>query len=492
MSSFIVTIDQGSSGTKVLAFDQRGEVVYRSSRPLEILRSTTTHVEQSPLHVLEETRSALGEVLLSIHHDGHDIAAIGLACQRSSFLLWDRKSGEALTPIISWQDLRAKDLCAELMPHRKAIYKKTGLPLTGHYGGPKFLWLLRHESRMSQWLGSIDTVYSPWSSFLLWHLTEERTCTVDESIAGRSLLFNICDRSWDITLLRLFQVPREILPEVRPTCHLYGHCLFADRSIPLVCSIGDHQAALLGMGGFASGRCALNYGTSGGALINIGREPHVVDGLLTNIDYSNPEEVFYAAEGTVNAVGSLFEWFEMEKGVKGASRDWENMMAPSSQGWFMLPGMYGIAAPYWKETAPTLFQGPGVLPSIEVQIRAAMESIAFLTADILERLNQIPGFEVRQITAGGGAGRRPLLQFLADLVGMPIHHSFITDATALGCAFLTGLQVGFWRDIAEIQSLVREGETFYPRLSPPLRQGLLDLWHQLLRSQGVTPGGDSF
>lgn len=490
MNCCIVTIDQGSSGTKVLAFDRRGEVVYRSSRPLKILRSSPTHVEQSPLHVLAETRSALEEVLSSIHHDGHEVAAIGLACQRSSFLLWDRQSGQALTPIISWQDLRAKDLCAELIPHRKVIYQKTGLPLTGHYGGPKFLWLLRHEPPMSHWIGSIGTVYSPWSSFLLWHLTEERTCTVDESIAGRSLFFNIFDRSWDETLLTLFQVPREILPEIRPTCHLHGHCRFGDRSIPLVCSIGDHQAALLGMGGFASGRIALNYGTSGGALINIGREPHVVDGLLTNINYSNREEVFYAAEGTVNAVGSLFEWFEMEKGVKGASGDWEKRMAPSSQGWFMLPGMYGIAAPYWKETAPTLFHGPGDHASIEVQMRAAMESIAFLTADILERLNRIPGFEVRRITAGGGAGRKPLLQFQADLLGMPIHHSFITDATALGCAFLTGLQVGFWRDVAEIQSLAREGETFHPQLSFSLRQGLLDRWHQLLRSHGVTPCAD--
>ena len=490
MSRFIVTIDQGSSGTKVLAFDQQGEVVYRTSRPLEILRSSPTHVEQNPIHVLRETRAAVEEVLLSVQHDGHDVAAIGMACQRSSFLLWDRKSGEALTPIISWQDLRAKDLAAELMPHREAIYKKTGLPLTGHYGGPKFLWLLRHEPRMSQWPASNSTVYSPWSSFLLWHLTEERVCAVDEAIAGRSLLFNIFDRSWDETLLRLFQVPREILPDIAPTCHLYGHYRFGDRSIPLVCSIGDHQAALLGMGGFVSGRCALNYGTSGGTLINIGREPHVVDGLLTNIDYSNPSEAFYAAEGTINAVGSLFEWFETEKGVKGASRDWEEKMTPSSQGWLMLPGVYGIAAPYWKETAPTLFHGPGELPSIEVQIRAAMESIAFLTTDILERLKQIPGFAVRQITAGGGAGRKPLLQFQADLLGVPIHHSFITDATALGCAFLTGLQVGFWKNIEEIQSLLREGETFHPRISSSMRRDLLDRWHQLLRSHGVTAGED--
>ncbi len=490
MSLFIVTIDQGSSGTKVLAFDQRGDVIYRSSRSLEILRPSPAHVEQNPRRVLEETHSALDEVLSSIYDDGHRVAAIGLACQRSSFLLWDRKSGEALTPLVSWQDLRAKDICAEFVSYRKTIYEKTGLPLTGHYGGPKFLWFLRHEPRMSQWLRSGDTVYSPWNSFLLRHLTEEGTCAVDESIAGRSLFFNIFERSWNEDLLTLFRVPHDILPEIQPTCHLYGHYLFRDRPIPLACSIGDHQAALLGMGGFETGRCALNYGTSGGVLINIGRKPHLVDGLLTSILHSTSAEAFYAAEGTVNAVGSLFEWFEVEKGVKGASRDWEERIAPSSHGWFMLPGMYGVAAPYWKETAPTLFHGPGEPPPVEIQIRAGMESIAFLMADILEILNRIPGFEVQRVTAGGGAGRRPLLQFQADLLGIPIRHLSVMDATALGCAFLTGLQVGFWKNMEEVQSLIHEEETFYPRISPPFRRDLLDSWHRLLRSHGITTDPD--
>ena len=485
MDLFIVTIDQGSSATKVLAFDQRGKAVYRSSRPLRIGRPSPTHVEQSPSHVLEESRSALEEVLTSIHHDGHDVAAIGLACQRSSFLLWDRETGEAFTPIISWQDLRAKDIGAELAAYRETIYQKTGLPLTGHYGGPKFLWLLRHEPRMPGWLGSRGAVYSPWSSFLLWHLTEEKICAVDESIAGRSLFFNISERSWDKTLSELFQVPIEILPEIEPTCHVYGHYRFKNRSIPLVCSVGDHQGALLGMGGFEIGRCALNYGTSGAGLINIGTKPHIVDGLLTNIGYSSPGEAFYTVEGTVNTVGSLFEWFEIEKGVRGASRNWEKRMAPSSNGCLMLPGMYGIAAPYWRETAPTLFHGSLEPPSIEIQIRAGMESIAFLIADILERLNQIPGFEIQRITAGGGAARKPLLHFQADLLGIPIHHSSMTDATALGCAFLAGLQAGVWKNIEEIQSLTHEEETFYPQLSPSSRRGLLDSWHLLLKTHGI-------
>ncbi len=486
MGHFIVAIDQGSSGTKVLAFDQQGNAVYRAFRPLKISRPSPAHVEQDPRHVLEETRSALEEVLSAVYRDGHDVAAIGLACQRSSFLLWDRKSGEALTPIISWQDLRSKDICAERMAYRETIYEKTGLPLTGHYGGPKFLWLVRHEPGMSQWLKSLRTVYSPWSTFLLWHLTEEKILAVDESVAGRTLLFDIFKRSWDEALLALFQVPRDILPEIKPTVYPYGHYLFGDRSIPIVCSLGDHQAALLGMGGFETGRCALNYGTSGGALINIGRKPRVVDGLLTNVGYSSSKEAFYAAEGTVNAVGALFEWFEAERAERGASRDWEKKMASSSRGWFMLPGMYGIAAPYWKETAPTLFSGPGERPSVEVEIRAGMESIAFLIADILERLNQIPGFEVREIMAGGGAGRRPLLQFQADLLGRPIRHLSMTDATALGCAFLTGLQTGFWKDVEEVESFIREEETLHPGISPASRQGLLDSWHQFLGDNGIT------
>jgi glycerol kinase len=487
LSSFIVTIDQGSSATKVLAFDQQGRQTYRSSRSLKIDRPQPTHVEQDPIHVFKETRYALEEVLSSIYTDGHDVISIGLACQRSSFLLWDRERGNPYTPIISWQDLRAKNLCTELVSKREIIYKKTGLPLTGHYGGPKFLWLVQNDPEVSKWLTLPGIIFSPWNSFLLWHLTEERVCATDESIAGRTLFFNIHERSWDEELVHLFKIPKHILPEIRPTCHLYGHYKFKNRSIPIACSVGDHQGALLGLGGFQKGQCGLNYGTSGGVLINIGSVPCVVDGLLTNIAYSTQNEVVYTAEGTVNAVGSLFEWFEREKSIIGASVHWDEQVAPSSQGWYMVPGMYGIAAPYWKETAPTEFKGEGGVPTPEVLLRVGMESIAFLVADILDKIKKIPGLKIDRIIAAGGAARRPLLQFQADLLGQTILHSSIADATALGCAFLTGIQTSFWKDIKGIQDLIHGEEAFHPQISSSQRQALLDRWHELLRAKGILP-----
>ncbi len=485
MSSFIVTIDQGSSATKVLAFDHQGHQTYRAFRPLKIERPQSTHVEQDPVHLLEETRGALEEVISSLTMDGHEILSIGLACQRSSFIFWDRKEGRAFTPIISWQDLRAKDICVELNLQRDRIYQRTGLPLTGHYGGPKFLWFLKNDSEVPKLIHLPGLVFSPWNSFLLWHLTEERICATDESIAGRTLFFNIHERSWDEELVRLFKIPKHILPEIRPTCHLYGHYKFKNQSIPITCSIGDHQAALLGLGGFEKGQCGLNYGTSAGVLVNIGSIPYMTNGLLTNIAYSNRDEVIYAAEGTVNAVGSLFEWFEKEKGMEGASMHWEEQMASSSQGWYMVPGMYGIAAPYWKETAATEFKGDGVMPSQDVLLRAGMESIAFLVVDILDQLQKIPNLQIYQITAAGGAARPPLLQFQADLLGMPIIHSSVMDATALGCAFLTGLHMGVWEDIERIRPLVREEKVYNPSLPSSKRQIHLDGWHKLLKSRGI-------
>lgn len=484
MSSFIVTIDQGSSATKVLAFDRQGHQIYRSSRPLRIERPFPAHVEQDPIHVLQETKLALDGVLSSIFEDGHEVMAIGLACQRSSFLLWDR-GGRPLTPILSWQDFRAKDLCTELNPQREMIYQKTGLPLTGHYGGPKFLWLLRNLLETSKWIHLPKVVFSPWNSFLLWHLTEERVCATDESIAGRTLFFNIHEKSWDEDLLRLFRLPERILPDTQPTCHLYGHYLIGNRSIPITSSIGDHQAALIGLGGLKKGHCGLNYGTSAGVLMNIGREARVMDGLLTNILYSTKEEVHYTAEGTVNAVGSLFEWFEKEKGIPNAAQSWVTQMAPSSKGWMMIPGMYGIAAPYWKENVPTEFKGEGESPSSEVLLRAGMESIAFLVTDILDQLKRIPGLRVDQITAGGGAAQKPLLQFQSSLLGLPIRHSAIPDATALGCAFLTGLQVGFWKDKEEMENLIQIEEVFCPEINSLQQQALLNEWHQLLGARGI-------
>lgn len=485
MNSYIVAIDQGSSATKVLAFDHHARLAYRSSRSLKIERPQQTHVEQDPLDVLEETRKALDEVLFAIYNDGHEVSAIGLACQRSSFLLWDRGDGKPLIPIVSWQDLRAKDLCESLNSHRNEIYQKTGLPLTGHYGGPKFLWLIQHIPEVREWIKGKKTIFSPWVSFLLYHLTEERICATDESIAGRTLFFNIREKRWDPELLNLFQIPGSILPKVLPTCHSYGHYRFKDESIPILCSIGDHQGALLGLGGFEKGQCGINCGTSAGVLVNIGSAPAIVEGLLTNAGYSNEAETIYVAEGTVNAVGSLFEWFEKEKGIPSASRDWEKKMAPSSEGWYMIPGMYGIAAPYWKETVVTEFVGSGGNPSQEVQLRAGMESIAFLVSDILRTIQSLPDFRLDRMMAAGGAARPSLLQFLADLLGTPVHHASLSDATALGCAFLTGLSIGFWRNIAEVQSLIREEAVFSPVMTEQKRQSLLDGWHQALREKGV-------
>ena len=485
MGSFVVTIDQGSSATKVLAFDRQARQLYRSSRPLRIERPSPAHVEQDPLHVLRETKFALDEVLSSIFNDGHKVMAIGLACQRSSFLLWDREGGRPLTPIISWQDLRAKGLCSELSPHREMIYQKTGLPLTGHYGGPKFLWLIKNNPEVSKSVHLPKVLFSPWNSFVLWHLTEERVCATDESIAGRTLFFNIHERSWDEDLLRLFRIPEQVLPEIQPTCHLYGHYPFENRSIPITCSIGDHQAALIGLGGLQKGQCGLNYGTSAGVLMNIGKEAYVIDGLLTNILYSTKEEANYTAEGTVNAVGSLFEWFEKERGIPGAAQNWETGMAPSSKGWMMIPGMYGIAAPYWKETAPTEFRGEGENPPPEILLRAGMEAIAFLVSDIIETLKKIPGLRIDQITAAGGAARRPLIQFQADLLGLPIRHSAISDATALGCALLADLQTNTRKHIKEMQEQIQIEETHYPSLTPAERQILLERWHKLLKAKGI-------
>jgi glycerol kinase len=486
LNSYVVAIDQGSSATKVLAFDQQAGCAYRSSRSLNIERPQPNHVEQNPLDVLAETRTALEDVLSAIYAEGHKVSAIGLACQRSSFLLWDRNNGKPFTPIISWQDLRAKHLCETLRSHRNEVYQKTGLPLTGHYGGPKFLWLIQNHPKISEWIKKKETIiFSPWSSFLLWHLTQERVCVADESIAGRTLLFNIHDRKWDADLLDLFQTPLSILPEVLPTRHPSGHYPFRGASIPICSSIGDHQGALLGLGGFERGQCGINYGTSAGILVNIGSTPSIIDGLLTNIGYSYGDEIIYVAEGTVNAVGSLFEWFEKEKGLLDASKNWDRQMASSSQGWYMIPGMYGIAAPYWKETVGTEFLGGRGNPPKDIQLRAAMESIAFLVSDILKRIRDLPGLRIDRIMASGGAARPSLLQFQADLLGMPVHHAFLSDATALGCAFLTGLSMGFWKNVGEIQPLIREEKIFYPEISNERRQTLLDTWHGFLQTRGI-------
>lgn len=484
MASVVVAIDQGSSATKVLALDRQGNPIYQASRPLRTERPNPSHVEQDPLHVLQETRQVLDQVIATVMKDGHDILCLGLACQRSSFLLWNRLRGEALTPILSWQDLRAQSLCNAFQDQREMIYAKTGLPLTGHYGGPKFLWLLRHDPDFSRRAAQRGSAFTPWNSFLLWHLTEEHVFATDESIAGRSLLYNIHERRWDGELLDLFRVPDSLLPEVWVTSRLYGHYRFHDRRIPITCSIGDHQAALLGLGGFEEGQCGVNYGTSAGLLTNVGTTPRIIRGLLSAPLYSDPHEVIYEVEGTVNAVGSLFEWFEKERNLPNASRNWENLLAPTSQGWILVPGMFGIAAPYWHECRIWEFVGEGETSDEKVLLRAAMESIAFLVADCLERIKNA-SLPVKEVFAAGGAARDPLLQFQADLLGLPVHRSSVREATALGCGLLAGLQTGVWVNREELPHLTPTETTFHPSISSAEREALLTRWHKALREKGI-------
>jgi glycerol kinase len=234
----------------------------------------------------------------------------------------------------------------------------------------------------------------------------------------------------------------------------------------------------------SNGRCAMSLGTSGGVLVAIGSSPKQVPGLLTAVALSTAETVVYAAEGTVNAVGSLFQWFEKEQRIAGAATRWDRMAAPSSEGWVMLPGMFGIAAPYWKESAPTLFSGGRGEPAPAVRLRAGIEAIALLAADILGSLETVEGVNIDRIVAAGGSAKGTLLQCLADILGRVVFHSPIEDASALGCAFLAGREFGF-RPPDPMSDDAGTGPPLHPRISAASRRAHLDRWHRLLGEQGI-------
>jgi glycerol kinase len=309
---------------------------------------------------------------------------------------------------------------------------------------------------------------------------------VDESIAGRTLLADIRKRAWDRALEEMFEVPERLLPEIVPVCGDFGGHRFENRVIPVTCCIGDQQAALAGLGSMREGCCAISLGTSGGVLAAIGSSPTLVPGLLTAVALSTAATVVYAVEGTVNAVGSLFQWFEEEQGISGAATRWDRMAAASSQGWVLLPGMFGIAAPYWKESAPMLFSGGKGEPGPEVRLRAGIESVALLVGDILGSLETVRGVNIDRIVAAGGSAKGPLLQCLADVLGRVVLRSPIEDASALGCAFLAGREVGFWSSDPATEAAGTE-DPYPPRISAASRQALMESWHRLLREHGITP-----
>lgn len=472
MKQVILVIDQGTSATKAFIYDVDLNVIHSHKIRHAIHRPKPGWAESDPQEIALTCKRLINELMTYCSEQSLRAAAIGMAAQRSTFLFWNKETVEPLTPAMSWQDTRASEILDRFRKHHSLIESKTGMPLSSHFGGPKFAFSIEHDSELKSQVEDGAAFFGPLSAYLTHTLTG--TACVDESIAGRSLFFNLESSSWDSELLDIFGISKNTLPPLAPTCSSFGdvrHC-----GLPLLCVLGDQQASLIGHGHQECGDVAMNFGTSGSVQVNSNSDLVIVPSLLTNVLWSTETQRNFLLEGTVNSVGSLFRWLEGYLGISHEDMKWDSRCYRTTPG-VLVPGMNGIAAPYWTGEFEPLLTGLDNANPDEI-VRAGMESIGFLVNDICEIIQAEGDINFRHITISGGSGRPPLVQFITDLLQHPIHTSADRDMTALGVARLVAEQV--WPEQIGKRIITVE-EKYYPQMSTSEQEEKINTWHDALQ-----------
>ena len=470
---YILALDAGTTSSRTLLFDAQGTVVAMAQREFTQHFPRPGWVEHDALEIWETQRATMTEALGSARVSPREIAAIGIANQRETTLLWDRKTGTPLSRAIVWQDRRTAAMCEEIRAagHEPDVSARTGLVLDPYFSGTKLAWLLDHvpDARVRAERGEL--AFGTVDSWLVHRLTRGARHVIDASNASRTLLFNLRTGDWDDTLVELFRIPRSCLPEIIDTWSADDGAPIADldgTKLPILGIAGDQQAALFGQACFAAGMAKNTYGTGCFALLNAGDTPPVSHHRLLSTVAWRHGATRFALEGGVFMGGATVQWLRDGLGIIKNSAEVEPLAAsvPDTGDVYLVPAFAGLGAPQWDAAARGALVGLTRGTTGAHIARAALESIAFQTADLIEAMQGDCGHSVTELRVDGGASRNDLLmQFQADLLGVPVLRPANTETTALGAAALAGLGAGIWKSESEIASLWKLDERFEPRMT---------------------------
>ena len=487
-SEFILAIDQGTTGTTVLAFDRAGRLRSRGYAELPQHFPRPGWVEHRGEEIWQTTLLALHAALRSLGGKRAAIAAIGITNQRETTLVWDRASSKPVAPAIVWQDRRTADRCAALRRRGKerGISRRTGLKLDPYFSATKLEWILRNVPGVRARAGRGALAFGTVDSWLLWRLTGGTAHATDATNASRTLLYDIRRQRWDPGLLRTFGVPASLLPDVRPSIADFGRTRgvpgLAD-GIPIRGIAGDQQAALFGQGCVGAGGLKNTYGTGCFLLLHTGSKliPTAGSGLLTTIACGPRGEPRYALEGSVFIGGAAIQWLRDGLGLLKSAPESEALArsVPDTGGTVLVPAFAGLGAPYWKPDARGIWCGLTRGTTRAHLVRAALESIAYQSRDLVEAMRRASRVSVRELRVDGGASLNDfLMQFQADLLGVRISRPGLVETTALGAALLAGIGAGWWKRASDLSAARRSGRTFRPRMKRAERERLYRGWNE--------------
>lgn len=483
---YILALDQGTTSSRAILFDKKGEIVSVAQKEFEQIFPKAGWVEHDPSEIWSSQVGVAAEVVSRANLNATEIAAIGITNQRETTVVWDKNTGKPVYNAIVWQDRRTAGICNQLRKngHAEMFQDKTGLILDAYFSGTKVKWILDNVDGARKKAKNGDLLFGTVDSWLVWKLTDGKVHATDATNASRTLLYNIYESKWDKEILELLDIPEAMLPEVRSSSEVYGETsgdIFASK-LPISGIAGDQQAALFGQVCSQPGMAKNTYGTGCFMLLQTGEKPiKSKNNLLTTIAWQLDGKVYYALEGSVFIAGAVVQWLRDGLGMIRSSSEIEGLAkkVDDTDGVYMVPAFSGLGAPHWDPYARGTLIGLTRGTNRSHIARAALESIAYQSTDLLRAMESDAGITLKEMRVDGGASVNNLLmQFQADILNKPVVRPKVTETTALGAAYLAGLAVGYWDSIDDIQNKWQADKTFEPNMEKKERELLLKNWHK--------------
>lgn len=470
MEDYILALDQGTTSSRAIVFDHKGQIKSVAQKEFKQIFPQSGWVEHDPNEIWSTQASVAAEATVKMGINGTNLKAIGITNQRETTIVWDRVSGEPVYNAIVWQDRRTAAFCDKLKQdgHTDLIRSKTGLVIDAYFSASKIRWILDNVEGAREKADKGELAFGTVDSWLVWKFTRGRVHITDVTNAGRTMLFNIRTQQWDDELIGIFDIPKSMLPEVKQSSEIYGETattIFASK-VPIAGIAGDQHAALFGQMCIEKAMVKNTYGTGCFMLMNIGDEfIESKNNLLTTIAWKINGKIQYAFEGSIFIGGAVVQWLRDGLGIIKSSADVEKLAlaVDDTQGVYFVPAFAGLGAPYWKPDVRGTIVGLSRGTTSSHIARAALESIAYQTMDVLKAMEADSGMEIKELRVDGGATSNDLLmQFQSNLLNCKVIRPNVVETTALGAAYLAGLAVGYWESVEEIQQLWKSEKEFTP------------------------------
>lgn len=491
MDKYILALDQGTTSSRAILFNKRGEIAFSAQKEFTQYYPKPGWVEQNANEIWGSILSVIAEVLSESGIRPEQIAGIGITNQRETTVVWDKENGQPVYNAIVWQSRQTSEICEDLKAkgYHDLFREKTGLLIDAYFSGTKVKWILENVAGAREKADQGKLLFGTIDTWLIWKLSGGRSHVTDYSNASRTLMFNIYELKWDEELLAILGVPKSMLPEVRPSSEIYANTVdyhFFGKEVPISGVAGDQQAALFGQACFEQGMAKNTYGTGCFMLMNTGEKAVQSDhGLLTTIAWGLNGKVEYALEGSIFVAGSAIQWLRDGLRMFKDAKDSEEyaFQVESTEGVYVVPAFVGLGTPYWDSDVRGAVFGLTRGTTKEHFIRATLESLAYQAKDVLSAMEADSGIKLKTLRVDGGAVKNNfLMDFQSDILGVPVERPVINETTALGAAYLAGLAVGYWEDQEEISKQWAVETQFRPKMPKENREQLYGGWQKAVKA----------